>query len=103
MYDSCGNPDFSKPGHPSLAWPADLVTTTGMGSVQMNDLASFVSPVRRLNTSPGDAGYDRRWDIAPGSGGIFTEEINLADLAVLVTVRPPMFERQQAFAGPSCN
>lgn len=99
---ACGNPDLTKPGHPSLSWPADLVTTTGLGLINMSDLTSFVSPVRRLNTSPGDPGYDQRWDLLPGKGPL-TETINVMDLSQLVTLRPPMFFGQPVLGGPSCS
>lgn len=100
--DGCGNPDTSKPGHPSRAWPVDLVTTTGMNRVELTDLASFVTPVRHLNTSPGDPGYDQRWDLVPGPG-MFSKTINIVDLSILVTLKPPMFGGQFAFNGPSCG
>lgn len=99
---NCGDPDTSKPGHPSLAWPADLVTTAGMGEIRLDDLTSFLVPVRRLDTSPGDDGFDPRWDLMPGNG-IFTDTINLADLTVLVSLRPPMFDGLRSFNGPACG
>ena len=100
--DNCGFPDTSKPGHPSLAWPVDLFTATGMGRVDLSDLASFVAPVRHLNTSPGDPGYDQRWDLLPGKG-VFSKTINIADLSILVTLKPPMFGGQSVFNGPACS
>jgi len=44
--------------------------------------------VRRFNTSPGDAGFNQRWDLVPGS--TFGKWINIADLANVLLVRPPM-------------
>jgi hypothetical protein len=85
------------------AWPADLVST-GMSTndIDIQDLASFVAPVRRLNTSPGDEpAFNVRWDLVPGSGGI-GEHINVADLAKITTLYPPMLEGARAFGGPAC-
>lgn len=100
--DNCGSPDMSKAGHPSQSWPADLVTTTGEGEIQLNDLLSFVTPIKHLNTSPGDPGYDQRWDLVPGKGS-FGDTINLQDLTLLVTLKPAMFNGEPVFNGPSCS
>ena len=67
------------------------------------DLASFVVPARRLNTSPGDANYSARWDLVPGSS--FGKQINVADVAALTYGRtgyPPMFGGQRAY-GRTCS
>src|SRR3990172_6247695 len=70
------------------AWAADLVGGSFSGNrINIQDLASFVTPVRRLNTSSGDAGFDQRWDLVPGSS--FGETINVQDMASLIVVRPP--------------
>jgi hypothetical protein len=99
----CGNFDTTKPGNPSKNWPADLATeSTSANKVDMQDLLSFVAPVRRLNTSIGEAGYDVRWDIQPGAGA-FTDTINMQDLTSLITLTPPMFAGARAFGGPSCD
>lgn len=95
---SCGDPDTSKPGHPSLAWPADLVTTKP--KVTLEDITSFVFPSpSKLNTSSGDAGWDQRYDLVP-SGSITVNDM----MALLFgsTAYPPMFEGQWAFNGPEC-
>ena len=54
------------PGDPCgvNAWPADLVPDNAL-SVQ--DLSSFVAPVRRLGTSLGHPDFSARWDLVPGS------------------------------------
>ena len=52
------------------AWPADLVSGSipdSTNRVNIMDLTSFLAPVRRINTSPGDVG-DRRWDLVLGQG-----------------------------------
>ena len=99
--DPCGNPNPAMPGSPSLAWPADLHAASA-NSVDILDLATFIAPVRRFGTSPGDAGYDQRWDFVPGKG-VFAEDINITDLNALIVVAPPMFSFQRAFNGPSCT
>ncbi len=99
---SCGNPDTTKPGSPSRNWPADVAGGTSANKVDLSDLSSFLAPVRRLGTSPGDADYDARWDLVPGKG-IFATTINVSDMTALLTVTPPMFGGQRAFGGPSCQ
>jgi uncharacterized protein YkwD len=99
--DSCGNPDSARTGSPSLAWPADLANASA-NEVDILDIATFVAPVRRFNTSPGEPGYDPRWDFVPGRG-VFSEDINIADLNAVVTSAPSMFGFQRAFNGPSCT
>jgi hypothetical protein len=100
---SCGNFDLTKPGHPSKNWPADLSSEgASANKVDVQDITSFVAPVRRLNASPGDAGYDVRWDIVPGAGA-FPHVVNMQDLTALITVTPPMFSGTRAFGGPSCG
>jgi glucose/arabinose dehydrogenase len=95
--DPCGND----------GWPLDLYASTPGGfqynMVNIQDLGSYVTPVRRMNTSENDDGFDIRWDLVPGS--TFGEQINVADLSALVTGAtgyPPMLEGVRAFAGPSC-
>lgn len=99
--DPCGNPDFSRPGAPSFAWPADL-SIASPNRVDLLDLATFIAPVRRFNTSAGDPGYDPRWDVAPGKGAL-AKDINIADISALVTARAPMFGSQRVFNGPACT
>jgi len=96
--DPCGNPDLSRMGNPSLSWPADLFTAN---SIDMQDLASFIAPVRRLGTSPGEPGFDVRWDLVPGKGGS-ADDVNLVDLSAMITLTPPMLGNQKAFGGPPC-
>jgi uncharacterized protein YkwD len=98
----CGNFDTSKPGAPSLNWPADLASGPSANKVDLSDISSFIAPVRRLNTSPGEPGFDARWDISPGSGA-FQGTINIQDISALATVAPPMFGGAKAFNGPSCS
>lgn len=78
-------------------WPADLVDLND-DRLDLVDLASFIAPVRHLNTSPGDIEYSARWDLVPGSS--FGEQINVADIAALLTGRtgyPPMFGGLRAY------
>jgi len=73
-------------------WPADFVP----GGFQPNefniqDMASFVAPTPSINTDPLESGFNVRWDLE--SGSTFGKQINLADLASLVSGRtgfPPM-------------
>lgn len=66
--DACGNPvDNSLPGSPSKAWPADLFTREGalkgFKKIDIQDITSFVAPIRRLDAKSGDANYNKRWDL----------------------------------------
>jgi hypothetical protein len=77
----------------SSGWPADI-NSTGLSTnkLDIQDLASFVAPVRRLNTSPGDLDFNARWDLIPGT--TIGDHINVTDLSAAVsgqTGYPPMF------------
>ncbi|HET8944745.1 MAG TPA: thrombospondin type 3 repeat-containing protein, partial [Dehalococcoidia bacterium] len=90
--DSCGTD----------AWPADLSTQgSSANRITLGDLASFVAPVRRLGTSPGQANFSARWDLTV----ISPAGIALSDMGALVagkTGRPPMLDGGRAFNGPAC-
>ncbi len=100
---SCGEQTTVPPIY-SQAWPADVYSGAGTPSsvnkVTIQDLTSYLAPVRRINTSPGDPGYNVRWDLAPGAGP-FSKAINLQDLTSLITVAPLMFGNQRAFNYPT--
>jgi hypothetical protein len=83
-------------------WPADLVSVgLSENKLDLQDLVSFVAPLWRLNSSPGDEGFDIRWDIVPG-GGVLSKYINITDLAQLVVLAPPMLGGERAF-NRSCS
>ncbi len=85
----------------SDGWPADITPgLLSVNKVDTEDLSTYVVPVRRLNTSPGDPGYDPRWDIVPGS--VIGHWINMTDIANLVLATPPMLGGARAFNGPAC-
>jgi hypothetical protein len=93
--DPCGND----------GWPADLVASSYLGPgsrVDLMDLASFITPVRRLGTDVGTAPGDVRWDISPGKGYLSTD-INILDLTAMVHLRPPSLGGARAFNGPPCG
>jgi uncharacterized protein YkwD len=98
----CGNPDTSKSGWPSRNWPADLASGTSANRIDLQDITSFLAPVKRIGTSPGMPGFDIRWDVVPGKG-IFADQINIADLSLLISLAPPMFQGERAFGGPACQ
>ena len=98
----CGNPDTSKSGWPSRNWPADLASGTSANRIDLQDITSFLAPVKRIGTSPGMPGFDVRWDVVPGKG-IFADQINIADLSLLISLAPPMFQGERAFGGPACQ
>jgi hypothetical protein len=84
-------------------WPSDLVP----GGLQPNtlnvqDLGSFITPVRRFGKSPPHPDFDVRWDLVPG--GTIGGAINLQDVAATVvgpSGYPPMFGGLRAF-GKAC-
>jgi hypothetical protein len=91
--DRCGSGD----------WPADLAG--GMFSAnKLNtlDLATYLGPVRHYNTDVGANAGNVRWDVIPGNG-VLTFDINIQDLAYLVSQAPAMFHPMRAFNGPMCN
>jgi hypothetical protein len=69
---------------------------------------SFISPLRRLDTNPGDPGFSTRWDINPGLNGR-SHWINLSDLATAFlqdhadTTFPVMLHGRNALDGPYCS
>ena len=89
------------------AWPADFISggiPNSTNRLTVTDLTSFLAPARHLNTSPGDSGFDVRWDLTPGKG-LFTTVINVNDLTSLLagpTGNPPMLLGARALNGPSC-
>ncbi len=94
--------DPSQPCGPG-GWPADLSSASiSLNKLDIIDLATYIGPVRRFDTSPGDAAFDRRWDVHPGPG-VLSKTINIQDLAALVVLSPPMFGGQRAFSGPACQ
>jgi hypothetical protein len=95
---ACGSHTSTSPVN-SRAWPADVYSGSGVplsaDRVTIQDLTSFVAPVRRMDKSSGQPGYSPRWDLVPGSGQ-FPAAINIQDVTNLITVAPPMFDGARA-------
>jgi hypothetical protein len=90
--DSCGQ----------NAWPADLYSSgPSTNDVDIQDITSFIAPVRYLNTDVGAHVGDIRWDLVPGSG-VFALDINIQDLTQVAITAPPMLGNVRAFNGPAC-
>jgi hypothetical protein len=68
--------------------------------INVSDLASYITPVRHMNTDVGTHPGDVRWDVVPGSA--IGADINVADIAAIVVLRPPMLGGARAFNGPVC-
>ena len=87
------------------SWPADLwdLPPFSANKITVQDITSFIAPVRRLGTSAGvnDPNFSARWDLAPGNG-VFLTTINVQDLSILVTLHPPMLNGARALNGPVC-
>jgi hypothetical protein len=87
-------------------WPSDYVWGGIFGStnaIRIDDLNTFLAP-RRLDTNPGDANFNSRWDLVPGRG-IFTYWISIQDFNAMLggtSGNPPMFGGVRAFNGPLC-
>ena len=104
-YDGCGNPVIYPPNAfpSSSAWPADLrADSFSANKVDVLDLATFITPIRRMNTSPNDPRFHERWDLIPGRGAL-PKWINIQDLTSITMLRAPMFGNARAFNGPSCT
>ena len=83
-------------------WPSDLLPG-GLfpNTLTVQDVGSFVTPVRRLGTSLGDTNFSARWDLVPGS--VVGATINVQDIVATTlgtTGYPPMFGGQRAFGRP---
>ncbi len=85
-------------------WPAEIVSSGSLPTanrVNLPDIQSFLMPVRRLNTSPGDDYFDVRWNLVPGA--TIGKQINVQDLQNLAFLFPPMLGGvTRAFNGPVC-
>ncbi len=83
-------------------WPAEL-TAAGVDTankVSLPDVQTFLTPLRRLNTSSGATNFSARWDLVPGGLG---EWINVQDMQHLTFVTPPMLGgTTRAYGGPVC-
>jgi hypothetical protein len=89
----CGEGFDSSSAVQNTRWPSDLRGEAAFGADKSNvqDLGTYTSPVRRLNTQPGQAAFNRRWDLRPGNNA-GAAWITVADMSVVSTqVAPPMF------------
>lgn len=81
----------------NLGWPADLLSEgLSANKLDIQDVTSFLVPVRYFGTSAGDAEFDVRWDIVPGNSGL-AGTINIVDLVSLIVLRPPMLGGEKAW------
>ncbi len=82
-------------------WPNDFVDgmAPGENAITISDIISFLGPVRRFGTIPGDANYSPRWDLLPGNG---IDIQDLLSLAAGSTDYPPMLGGARAFGRPAC-
>jgi hypothetical protein len=73
----------------STAWPMDHrgESTFSGDKANIRDMGSYTSPVRRLNTKPGDAAFDRRFDLRPGNNAS-SAWITVADMSIISTQLP---------------
>ncbi len=96
--DACGTD-----GWPANPFDAPPPPPEVVNRLDLQDIISFLGPVRHFDTSPGNPAYDARWDLMPGPGG-FLSYINLQDITALLagpTGHPPMLNETRAF-GQTC-
>ena len=81
-------------------WPSNVFDSgPSVNKLDIQDLTSFLAPVRIINSSPGDAAFNARYDLVPGRG-VFAKFININDMTaqlVGTTGFPPMFNGQRAY------
>ena len=83
-------------------WPVDLYSTApSANDVDIQDVTSFIAPIRYFNTDVEAHSGDIRWDLVPGSG-LFFFDINIQDLTAVTVNAPPMLGGVRAFNGPPC-
>ena len=71
-------------------WTCGGKSAFGADKLNVQDTGTFTSPIDRNGTSPGDPGFDRRWDLRPGS--TVGEWIGVTDIAAVTTNNPvPMY------------
>jgi len=86
----------------SDGWPADLAGGIfSENRVNIQDLGSYLGPVRYINTNVGTNPGDVRWDVVPGRGGL-GNDINIMDMNNIASLKPPMLGGVRAFNGPGC-
>ena len=96
---------------PSTHWPLDLhggnEILDSRNLINISDLTAFLAPIRRLDTSPGDANFDQRYDMKPGPDPIIAGDwIDGVDFAALLaggTGFPEMLNFARAMDGPACT
>jgi hypothetical protein len=94
-----GDPDTALP---STRWPADLAEGSfSMDKINIQDLARFIAPVKKLNANPYVPNWDPRYDLVPGTT-IGVNFVNVADIAKVAIFVPPMFG-VKAYGGPTCT
>jgi hypothetical protein len=91
-------------------WPSDIYDQgASANKLDVQDILSFVAPVRRLDSSPPtDPGWvtedairrtGPRWDLVPGPG-VLPKHINIQDILAMLggtTGNPPMFGNARAY------
>jgi hypothetical protein len=93
---------------PSTDWGSDFAhagVPSSTDKITITDIVKFLAPTRRLGTSPGDAGFDVRYDLVPGLQYPFGSWITMNDLTAMLwgtTGFPSMFG-VRAFGGPTCT
>ena len=81
----------------SSAWGMDVrPDSTSTDKINVADLGSYTSGLKKNGTSPGAAGYNRRWDVRPGT--TVGKWIGAGDLSAISSVVPIPMHGMRAFA-----
>jgi len=99
-YESCG---FQDSNGRSQAWPADLSNAIAANKINISDASAYIGIPKIYGTSPGDAGWNQRFDLVPGVGAVPGAWINISDLQMVTTGTAPMFGNQKMFGNVACN
>jgi hypothetical protein len=101
----------TNPGYPCgiAGWPSDLLSAgLSENKLDVQDIISFIAPVRRLDSSPSPtSNYLARWDLTPGANFPFTNHISIFDITTMLNgvvgspAYPPMLGGPRAF-GKDC-
>ncbi len=74
-------------------WPSNLfepavpTPASPLNTLTIQDILSYVAPVRHFGTSPPNSLYDKRWDLLPGPGTL-GDYINIQDLIETIAQTP---------------
>jgi len=84
-------------------WPSNVFDTSPSDNkLDVQDIISFIAPVRRLDTSPPGppSNYHPRWDLSPGPNPPFPNHISIYDITTMLNGVPGSPAYPQMLGGP---